>query len=106
MVPKTLADRKAVVRSELERRARAGQTVTYGEIAPMAGVVPQGMAKILDIIKAEETGRRRPDLGCLVVNSQTGFPGNVGKHRAERDRALVIREAVFSAWREAGEPPA
>ena len=100
MVSTTLADRKVAVRSELERRAKAGQTVTYGEIAPMAGVIPQGMTKILDIIKAEEAGRRRPDLGCLVVNSQTGFPGNVGTGRVEREQAFAVRQAVFAAWRE------
>ena len=100
MVPKTLADRKAVVRSELERRARAGQTVTYGEIARKVGLVPAGLGKILDIIKAEEAGRRRPDLGCLVVNAKTGLPGYVGSGRVEQEHALAIREAVFATWRE------
>lgn len=98
MVPKTLAERKAAVRSELEGRAKTRQTVTYGEVARRVGLVPAGLGKILNIIKAEETGRRRPDLGCLVVNVGTGFPGNVGKDRTERDQALAVREAVFTAW--------
>ena len=98
MVPKTLAERKAVIRSELEGRAMMRQTVTYGEVARRVGLVPAGLGKILDIIKAEETGRRRPDLGCLVVNSKTGFPGNVGSGRVEQEQAMAIREAVFTAW--------
>ena len=103
MAPKTLADRKAVVRLELERRARVGQTVTYGEMARKVGLVPAGLGKILNIIKAEEAGRKRPDLGCLVVNVRTGFPGYVGPEPANQQRALALREAVFAAWR---EPPA
>ena len=100
MVPKTLAERKAVVRSELEGRAKTRQTVTYGEVARRVGLVPAGLGKILNIIKAEEAGRRRPDLGCLVVNSKTGLPGHVGSRRVEQEQALAVREAVFAAWRE------
>ena len=98
MVPKTLAERKAVVRLELEGRAMMRQTVTYGEVARRVGLVPAGLGKILDIIKAEEAGRRRPDLGCLVVNSKTGFPGYVGSRRVEKEQAMAIREAVFTTW--------
>lgn len=92
------AERKAAIRAELEQRARACETISYGEMAGLAGLIPLGMESYLDAIEAEEAELGRPDLGCLVVNAVTGFPGSVGHGEAERTDALLTREAVFRAW--------
>lgn len=88
-------DRKTVIRAELLRRAKAGQTISYGEAAKMVGLAAQGLGKILDEIGAEEASENRPDLACLVVNARTGFPGYIGAGEDERRNALAVREAVF-----------
>ena len=90
---------KATIRAELELRARARATITYGEAAIMVGLANQGLAPILNAIRDEEVEHGRPDLGCLVVRADTGFPGNVGTGEEERHAALAIRRSVFSAWR-------
>ncbi len=61
----------------------------------MVGLASQGLGKILSQIGAEEAASRRPDIGCLVVNASTGFPGYVGNGEDERRNALAVREAVF-----------
>ena len=73
--------------------------MTYGEAATMVGLTNQGLADILNAIRDEEAGQGRPDLGCLVVRSDTGFPSYVGSDQGDRERALSARKAVFSAWR-------
>ena len=92
------AERQDTIRAELERRARSRKTITYGELAGMVGLVAQGLGPFLNIIKSHEAADRRPDLGCLVINAATGFPGYVGNGEVERINALELRESVFKAW--------
>lgn len=92
-------DRKSTIRAELQERARARATITYGEAAAMVGLAHQGLSGILNAIKDEEAEQERPDLGCLVVGASTGFPSYVTRDKADRERALSVRKAVFAAWR-------
>lgn len=92
-------ERKAKIRAELEDRARARATITYGEAATLVGLANQGLAPILNAIREEETEQGRPDLGCIVVRSDTGFPSYVGTGEDDRARALSTRKAVFASWR-------
>ncbi len=93
---------KAAIRTELEKRARASETITYGEAAALVGRANQGLGSILDAIKHEEAAASRPDLGCLVVDARTKLPSYVGAEQSAKDSALTLREAVFKAWRKAG----
>ena len=92
-------DDKARVRDELEQRAKARATITYGEVSVLVGLANQGLAPILNAIRDEEAKCAKPDLGCLVVRADTGFPCNVGAREHDREIALAVRRAVFSAWR-------
>ena len=92
-------DDKTLLCAELKDRARARATMTYGEAAAIAGRASQELAPILDAIRQEEAEHGRPDLGCLVVRADTGFPAYVGTGHEERERALSTRRAIFAAWR-------
>lgn len=98
MTNATYPDRLAIIRAELEQRARARKTITYGEMAPRLGLMPMALGRLLDTVHDEEKAQGRPDLGCLVVNATTKFPGYVGESESERANALAIREAVFKTW--------
>ena len=89
---------KDIIRAELEKRARARQTITYGQAAALVKRTARGLGKILNAIKAEEAGRNRPDLGHLVVSVRTGLPSYVKDGQDARDRAVRIQEDVFTAW--------
>jgi len=55
------------------------QTIFYGDLAPLVGMPTQGPWKgILDEITLEETGQGRPDFTYLVINKQSGLPGQIG----------------------------
>lgn len=71
--------------------------MTYGEAARMTGRAAQGLGPLLNAIRAEEAGRRRPDLGALIVKMTTGLPSYVGAWQDARDRAIAVQEAVFAA---------
>lgn len=93
-------ERKAIIRAELEDRARARATITYGEAATLVGLANQGLAPILNAIREEEAEKGRPDLGCLIVRSDTGFPSYVGTGENDRARALSARKAVFASLKQ------
>ena len=89
---------KAIIRAELERRARGRQTISYGEAADLVGRATQGLGKILTAIRVEEASQRRPDLGVLVVAVRTGSPSYVRGGQDARDAAISVQGAVFAAW--------
>lgn len=63
-------------------------TLLYGEVAPLLGLVSQGMGRTLDLL-TEDCGRRNePSLAALVVRADTGQVGAgfVGDDAAERER--------------------
>lgn len=99
MTADRFADAKATLRADLEMRARARATITYGEAATLVALANQDLASLLNAIRDEEAEQGRPDLGCLVVRADTGFPAYVGPDEAERERAIAARRAVFAAWR-------
>jgi hypothetical protein len=93
---------KATIRADLERRARARQTITYGEAAALVKRTARGLGAILTAIRVEEAGRGRPDLSALVVRVSTGMPSYVRADPADRARAIAVQEAVWRAWAEPG----
>ena len=71
--------RKAAILTVLLRRAQQGSTIFYGELGKEVGIPARGPWKaILDEIAREETAAGRPDITFLVINRQTGLPGQIG----------------------------
>ena len=60
---------------------------------------------MLDDIAREETAAGRPDITFLVINKQTGFPGEIGFRpakpptREQRKPADDVIEKVFAHYR-------
>lgn len=99
-------DRKDAIRSELIRLAENGKTIFYGELGSVVGIPVRGPWKpILDQIGREETARGLPDITFLVINKQTGLPGQIGFKPAkpptadQRKTADETLAAVFGHYR-------
>ena len=72
-------DRKARIVAVLSRCARQRRTIFYGELGSEVDVPARGPWKAVhDEIAREETANGRPDITFLVINKQTGFPGQIG----------------------------
>jgi hypothetical protein len=72
-------DRKSAIVATLSQRAKSGRTIFYGELGEEVGIPSRGPWKpILDEIAREEMARGRPDITFLVINKQTGLPGQIG----------------------------
>ena len=67
---------------ELKRVAKAQRTITYSEIAPLAGLDMENpddrnrIATILDEISRHEHAQGRPLLSAVVVHKGEGSPGD------------------------------
>jgi len=101
----------------LKQVARAGQTITYGEIAPMADLDMSRaadrneIAAILDTISTREHREGRPLLSAVVVRSDTRYPGKgfftlaqkLGIYDRSDDLAFFVRELgrVRERWMKA-----
>ena len=99
-------DRKAAIIAVLVRCARSRRTIHYGELGGEVDVPSRGPWKpILDDIAREETSSGRPDITFLVINKQTGFPGQIGfkpakpPTREQRKIADDEIEKVFAHFR-------
>jgi hypothetical protein len=72
-------DRMDAIRATLLRLAREGRTIFYGELGQAVGIPARGPWKpVLDEIARLETAEGRPDITFLVINKQTGLPGQIG----------------------------
>jgi hypothetical protein len=72
-------DRKGAIVAVLLRCARQKRTIFYGALGKEVDVPSRGPWKaVLDEIAREETANGRPDITFLVINKQTGFPGQIG----------------------------
>src|SRR5947209_8627616 len=79
MILSDVTDRKRRIRVTLLKRAMERQTIFYGDLAPLVGMSAQGPWKgILDEMALEETSQGRPDFTYLVINKQSGLPGQIG----------------------------
>jgi len=101
----------------LKEVARASQTITYGEIAPMANLNMESQAdrneigRILGAISEREHAEGRPLLSAVVVLSEIGYPGKgfftlaqeLGVHDGSDDLAFFVQELrrVHEYWQKA-----
>jgi hypothetical protein len=89
------SDRKPAIRSELLRRARKRQLITYGQLGDAVGIPSRGPWKpVLDEIGLEETAEGRPDITYLVVNARTRLPSQIGFRAAKPPTAAQRKEAA------------
>jgi hypothetical protein len=73
-------DKKDLIRNELTALAKEVplRCLTYGEFGARVGIPARGpWKKILDLIASEELTADRPDITFLVINSKTGYPGQI-----------------------------
>ena len=98
----------------LKEVARAGQTITYGEIAPMANLDMESPAdrneisRILGAISEREHEEGRPLLSAVVMLADIGYPGKgfftlareLGLYDGADDLAFFVRELrrVHEYW--------
>ena len=91
-------DRKAAIIAVLSQCARQGQTIFYGELGQRVDVPVRGPWKpVLDDIARDETANGRPDITFLVINKQTGFPGQIGFKPAKpptREQRQIADDAI------------
>ncbi|WP_316980028.1 hypothetical protein [Shumkonia mesophila] len=98
-------DKEALIRAELMKCARAGETPSYREFGARVGIPPQGPWKpVLDKISREQTGQGLPDITFLLINKTTGYPGQIGFLRArkptpeQKELARLKLQEVFEAF--------
>ena len=94
------ADKRAAIRAELVKRAKAKETITYGRLGAIVGIPGMGPWKpILDDMGQEETEAGRPDITYLVVRRSTGYPGQIDFQPANppTDAQIAYADQVFIA---------
>ena len=86
----------------LRSKARRGELVTYGEVAPLLGIetgneyfgVPVG--RVLDALNRREFSQSRPLISAIVVSADSGQPGS-GYYGCARDLRRY-RGNDFEEW--------
>ena len=88
----------------LKKCASEMRTVTYGEIAEVTGLAPQGTARPLGFIRDQVCRERGlPWLNAIAVNATTRRPGDsflpagiaVGRDEERMWRGMVLQVFVF-----------
>lgn len=82
----------------LRRRARNGQTITYGELAREVGGTAQNISdRVLHEIAGYCSARNLPDLSAIVVRRDTGMPGYTSDAKRHRERLRGVFAYDWSA---------
>jgi hypothetical protein len=86
------------VRDHLIEMAKAGQTVTYGDLRRELELPypTNGLGRLLDLLSADCFRRREPSLASLVVNATTGEVGSDFDGDAVAERAMVFKHKHWS----------
>jgi hypothetical protein len=81
------------VRDHLIRVAKAGATITYGDLQAALDLPyrPQGMGRLLDLLSEDCFRRGEPSLASIVVNASTGEVGSDFDGDPVSERELVYR---------------
>ena len=89
-------DAGARARSVLVDAARAGSTITYGELVREAELPypPRRLGRLLILLSEDCARRGEPTLAAIVVAQATGEVGD-----GYGDGAVEDRAAVFRTWR-------
>ena len=108
----THTDLVSRVRDVLEDSAKAGKTITFGEIERQVGVKIAPWNKVLDPIYDDCMAQGHPDLTVIVIYKDTGYPpffSDGGGARSKRFNPNNLRQVerwqkevarVFSSHRD------
>lgn len=91
-VSPTDIDQVAAMRVLLMDEARAGTTITYGEVvrALRLNVLPRGLGRLLVLLSEDCARRGEPTLAALVVRQSTGEVGDGYGPQALDDRRELL----------------
>ena len=83
----------AAMRTMLIDEARAGATVTYGEVVRDLAlpVPPKGLGRLLELLSEDCARRGEPTLAAIVVTQSTGEVGHGYGGGARSDRDALYR---------------
>lgn len=87
------------IRGALAALARAGGTISYGELRTAARIPqpPAGLGRLLDLVGIDCSRRGEPNLASLVVGAETGEVREGYGNDAAKER-----EAVYRRWSSVG----
>ena|ERR1700727_2864143 len=92
----TQADQAAVIWPLLVFAARMQRVLTYGKVEEHTGILARSQADPLHLIHRYCEHKRYPLLNSIVVNQDTGFPGDKFPKKLEPMEFLVERARVFT----------
>ena len=100
----TKAERACQIWSVLAWAARNRQTMTYGHLESLTGIPAIGMGKYLDVIQQYCLAQKLPPLPILVVQSQTGIPGQGFEKATAKEFARTQKKVLDKDWLAYGNP--
>ena len=100
---KTLADKlglslvQRTALETLEENAKNRTTITYGELGRLIDVAPENVGKFLFPLQKKLNEVGYPPLNYLVVNKETGIPGDGANapHNGKLIDPIKAREEVY-----------
>jgi hypothetical protein len=89
-MPMTQEDQAVLIWPVLAFAARMQRVLTYGEVEDLTGVLARGQADPLHLIYLYCRRKNYPELNSIVVNQETGFPGE--KYPDDKGTLGFLRE--------------
>ena len=102
----TRSERACQIWSVLAWAARNRQTMTYGHLSKLTGIPAIGMGKYLDPIQSFCRSEKLPLLTSIVVQSDSGLPGQGFEAAGAGDLARVQKNVFAKDWLAYGNPQA
>ena len=100
----TKAERACQIWSVLAWAARNRQTMTYGHLSKLTGLPAIGIGKYLDPIQSFCRAERLPPMTCIVVQSDSGLPGQGFESAKAVEFARAQKKVFGKDWLAYGNP--
>lgn len=95
-MPMTHKDQAVLIWPVLAFAARMQRVLTYGELEDFTGILARGQNDPLHLIHLYCGSRHYPFLNSIVVNQDSGFPGDKFPTPMTQFEFLVERARVFT----------
>src|SRR5713226_921290 len=92
----THTDEAVIIWPVLALAARMQRVLTYGDVEDFTGVLARAQAEPLHLIHNYCKRKGYPFLNSIVVNQETGFPGDKFPEEMSRPKLLEERARVFT----------
>ncbi len=92
----TQYDQAVLIWPVLALAARMQRFLTYSELEGLVGIPRFGQNNALHLIFLYCEKKRHPLLNSIVVNQETGFPGDEHPRKMEPEEFLIERARVFA----------